>query len=58
MIRLPFRGRTHRDGVRFADGREVLLQSLNVGVTAALVPRDLSGLFDLQADAAPELVRA
>ena len=57
MIRLPFRGRTHRDGVRFADGREVLLQSLNLGVTATLVPRDLAGLFDLQSDAAPALAR-
>ena len=56
MIRLPIRGRIHRDGIRFADGREVLLQSLNVGATATLVPRDLAELFDLKAGARPELV--
>jgi hypothetical protein len=27
--RAAIRGHTHRDGVRFADGREVLLQSIN-----------------------------
>ena len=51
IIRLPHRGHTHRDGIRFADGREVLLQSLNVGTTATLVPRDLAELFDLKAGA-------
>jgi hypothetical protein len=48
MMRLPFRGNTHRDGVRFSDGREVLLQSLNVGVSAMLEPRDLDELLDLR----------
>ena len=56
MIRLPHRGHTHRDGIRFADGREVLLESLNVGATATLAPRDLIELFDLNADARLDLV--
>ena len=56
MIRLPHRGHTHRDGIRFANGREVLLQSLNVGATATLAPRDLTELFDLNADARLDLV--
>ena len=56
MIRLPHRGRTHRDGIRFADGREVLLQSLNVGATATLAPRDLTELFDLETGAGVHLV--
>jgi hypothetical protein len=30
MIRLPFRNHTHRDGVRFTNGREVMLQDLNL----------------------------
>jgi hypothetical protein len=48
MIRLPDRGSMHRDGVRFADGREVLLQSLNVGLSAVLLPRDLEAILDLK----------
>ena len=47
MIRLPFRGNTHRDAVQFANGREALLQCLNFGVTATLVPRDLMEILDL-----------
>jgi hypothetical protein len=47
MIRLPFRGNTHRDAVQFANGREVLLQCLNFGVTAMLVPRDLVEILEL-----------
>ena len=58
MIRLPSRGHTHRDAVRFADGRELLLQSLNVGTTATLAARDLAELFDLKADAQPDPVDA
>ena len=54
MIRLPFRNNTHRDGVRFANGREVVLQSLNAGLSAMLVPRDLTAIFDLKAVAEPE----
>jgi hypothetical protein len=56
MIRLPFRGRTHRDGVRFGDGGEVLLQSLNVGATATLAQRDLAEIFDLKAVVQPAVV--
>jgi hypothetical protein len=41
MVRLPFRGNNHCDAVRFANGRELLLQHLNVGVSAMLAPRDL-----------------
>ena len=37
MIRLRLRDNMHRDGVRFGDGREVLLQSLNAGLSAMLV---------------------
>jgi hypothetical protein len=44
MIRHPFRSHTHRDGVRFANGREVVLQDLNAGLSAMLVPRDLTDL--------------
>ena len=33
MIRHPFRNHTHRDGVRFANGREVMLQDLNTGLS-------------------------
>ncbi len=53
MMRLPCRGSVYRDGVRFADGREVLLQSLNVGLSAALLPRDLDAMFGLQGHEAP-----
>jgi len=51
MVRLAVIGHAHRDAVRFASGREVLLQSLNLGVTAQLLPRDLTAEFGL---AAPE----
>jgi hypothetical protein len=57
MTRLPLRGHTHRDGVRFADGREVLLQTLNAGTMATLAPRDLAEIFDLKAAAEPALVK-
>ena len=53
MIRHPFRSHTHRDGVRFANGREVMLQDLNAGLSAMLVPRDLSAIFDLKSVAEP-----
>jgi hypothetical protein len=53
MIRLPFRNHTHRDGVRFANGREVMLQDLNTGLSAILVPRDLTAIFDLKGMAEP-----
>jgi hypothetical protein len=56
MIRLPFRDNFHRDGVRFGNGREVLLQSLNAGLSAMLVPRDLTAIFNLKGVAEPEPV--
>src|SRR5882672_1903214 len=44
MTRLDVTGHAHRDAVRFANGREVLLQSLNAGITAemAAFPSDLT----------------
>ena len=53
MTRHPFRNHTHRDGVRFANGRNVVLQDLNAGLSAMLVPRDLTEIFDLQRVAEP-----
>jgi hypothetical protein len=53
MIRHPFRNHTHRDGVRFANGREVMLQDLSAGLSAKLVPRDLTAIFDLERVAEP-----
>ena len=53
MIRLPFRNHTHRDGVRFTNGREVMLQDLNTGLSAMLMPRDLTTIFDLKEVAEP-----
>ena len=44
------------DAVRFANGREVLLQSLNAGVSATLAERDLGEILGL--NSAPELVDA
>jgi hypothetical protein len=38
MSRLPVTGHAHRDAVRFGNGKEVLLQSLNAGVTCMLMP--------------------
>jgi hypothetical protein len=56
MIRLDVTGHAHRDAVRFANGREVLLQSLNAGVSATLAERDLSEILGLKS--ATELVDA
>ena len=56
MIRLPFGDNFHRDGVRFGNGRKVLLQSLNAGLSAMLVPRDLTAIFNLKGVAEPEPV--
>jgi hypothetical protein len=57
MIRLPFRDNfLHRDGVRFSNGREVLLQGLNAGLSAMLMPRDLTAIFNLKGVAEPESV--
>ncbi len=57
MTRLEVTGHAHRDAVRFANGREVLLQSLNAGVTCRLAPRDLDEVLGLHATT-PELVDA
>ena len=38
MARLDVTGHAHRDAVRFGNGKEVLLQSLNAGITAILMP--------------------
>ena len=54
MIRLRLRDNMHRDGVRFGNGREVLLQSLNAGLSATLVSRDLTAIFDLKGVAKPK----
>jgi hypothetical protein len=56
MTRLDVTGHAHRDAVRFANGREVLLQSLNAGVSARLAERDLGEILGLKAT--PELVDA
>jgi hypothetical protein len=48
MTRVPYSGRVHRDGVRAANNREFLLQSLDPGVSAVLLPRDLEAVFDLE----------
>lgn len=57
MTRLEVTGHAHRDAVRFANGREVLLQSLNAGVTCRLAPRDLDKVLGLHTTT-PELVDA
>ena len=56
MTRLEVTGHAHRDAVRFASGREVLLQSLNLGVSARLAERDFDEILGLKAT--PELVDA
>jgi hypothetical protein len=57
MTRLEVTGHAHRDAVRFANGREVLLQSLNAGVSASLAKRDLTEILGLR-ETTPELVDA
>ena len=56
MTRLDVTGHAHRDAVRFANGREVLLQSLHAGVGAELLARDLDEILGL--NDAPALVDA
>jgi hypothetical protein len=56
MIRLDVAAHAHRDAVRFANGREVLLQCLNAGVTAELAARDLEEILGLAT--VPELADA
>jgi len=50
MTRMEGGMHVHRDAVRFASGREVLLQSLNAGLTAALIdfPSDIVPLETLR----------
>ena len=48
MTRLEVTGHAHRDAVRFGNGREVLLQSLNAGVICTLAPRDLTEVLGLK----------
>jgi hypothetical protein len=55
MTRLEVTGHAHRDAVRFGNGREVLLQSLNAGVTCTLAPRDLDKVLGLETTT-PDLV--
>ena len=57
MTRLEVTGHAHRDAVRFGNGREVLLQSLNAGVTCRLAPRDLDKVLGLETTT-PDLVEA
>ncbi len=57
MTRLDVTGHAHRDAIRFANGREVLLQSLNAGVSARLAPRDLEEVLGLR-ETTPDLVDA
>lgn len=57
MTRLEVTGHAHRDAVRFGNGREVLLQSLNAGVACRLAPRDLDKVLGLETTT-PELVEA
>jgi len=47
MTRVSHSGRFYRDGVRAANNREFLLQSLDPGVCGVLLPRDLEAVFDL-----------
>ena len=57
MTRLEVTGHAHRDAVRFGNGREVLLQSLNAGVTCTLAPRDLDKVLGRETTT-PDLVEA
>jgi len=60
MTRLDVTGHAHRDAVRFANGKEVLLQSLNAGITAemAAFPSDLTEITGTATRRTPELVDA
>jgi hypothetical protein len=51
MTRLEVTGHAHRDAVRFANGCEVLLQSLNAGLSARLADRDLGAILGLKTPA-------
>ena len=59
MIRLEVVAHAHRDAVRFTNGKEVLLQSLNAGITAEMVDA-ISDQTDIEVEARPirELIDA
>ncbi len=57
MTRLEVTGHAHRDAVRFSNGKEVLLQSLNAGITAEMVT-SISDQTDVEARPIRELVDA
>jgi hypothetical protein len=58
MTRLDVTGHAHRDAVRFGNGKEVLLQSLNAGITAILMPEIDLTKYRSAAARSPELVEA
>ena len=59
MTRLDVTGHAHRDAVRFGNGKEVLLQSLNAGITAILMPEiDLTKYRSGAEAHTPDLVEA
>ena len=57
MTRLEVTGHAHRDAVRLSSGREILLQSLNAGVTAVMTDA-ISDLTEVEARPSRELVDA
>ncbi|MBV8191209.1 MAG: hypothetical protein JOY64_22500 [Alphaproteobacteria bacterium] len=59
MTRLDVTGHAHRDAVRFSNGKEVLLQSLNAGITCLLMPEiDLTKYRGAAEEATRDLVEA
>jgi hypothetical protein len=58
MTRLEVTGHAHRDAVRFPNGKEVLLQSLNTGITCVLMPEIDLTKFRGAESRTPELVDA
>jgi hypothetical protein len=57
MIRLEVIAHAHGDAVRFANGKEVLLQRLNAGITTEMVSA-ISDLTDVETRPSRELVDA
>jgi hypothetical protein len=57
LIRLEVIAHAHRDAVRFANGKEVLLQRLNAGITTEMVSA-ISDLTDVETRPSRELVDA
>ena len=57
MIRLEVITHAHRDAVRFANGKEVMLQRLNAGITTEMVSA-ISDLTDVETRPSRELVDA